>query len=595
MRAGKAGSVFLENVRNLSLFRKVLLLFSIILFVSIGLLSLFFWGKYQQLIDAEMRGIAQRNTNLIAGNIDTMIDTASYNSRILLANDTVQRLLKEKADFGSVSTLREFQNAFRAFMTITPHISATYVFDTNGHNYGVDNYSYQTFSFSRIDLASWYPSVLAGQGFYVMLVNSGEERKLNGDENVITLIRSVYDLDEASRLLGTIMLNMKESLFTNCFSSMTESGELYATVVDENFRPVLSGGADFLSMLDRDGVRGLVSHRNSNPIVETRTGTMIFSGQKLKNAGWYVVTAVPYAEGSSQFSGLDTIYWLFILFIVALVFFAATIINRFFIAPIRQLTAMMQCVGHGEFMKAEMRTGNDEIGLLKNTYNSMIDRIQSLMVDIKNEGDRKRIAELHSLQMQIKPHFLYNTIDTARSLVLSGHAQEVNTLLRSLGQFYRNSICGGKDVITLDEEIDMVRNYLVIQKMRYGDLFEVEYEIDESLLKMPMLKLVIQPLVENAIYHGIRPSGRNGIISLRVWRETSLLCISVSDNGVGMSAEKLADVMNACRDVRMGEYIGLCGTIDRLRLFCGIENPLRISSDPGFGTRVTVFIPEEVF
>ncbi len=139
MNSGNPITVIVERIRNLTIFRKVLLLFCIILFVSIGLLSLFFWGRYHQLLDVEMRGIAQRNTNLIAGNIDSMIDTASYNSRILLANDTVQRLLKSNADFGSVSTLREFQNAFRAFMTITPHISATYVFDTNGHAYGVDN------------------------------------------------------------------------------------------------------------------------------------------------------------------------------------------------------------------------------------------------------------------------------------------------------------------------------------------------------------------------------------------------------------------------------------------------------------------------
>jgi two-component system sensor histidine kinase YesM len=196
--------------------------------------------------------------------------------------------------------------------------------------------------------------------------------------------------------------------------------------------------------------------------------------------------------------------------------------------------------------------------------------------------------------MQIKPHFLYNTIDTARSMVLTGHTQEVNTLLRSLGQFYRNSICGGKDVITLGEEIDMVKNYLIIQKMRYGDLFEAEYDIDESLLHAPMLKLVVQPLVENAIYHGIRPSGHAGVISLRVWREPSFLCVSVSDNGVGMSAEKLASVMHACHDVRMGEYIGLCGPVDRLRLFCNMETPLHIRSDEGLGTCVTVFVPEEV-
>ena len=580
-----------NKYRNISLFRKMTIIFGAVFIIAIALISLVFWSGYRNLVNAEMGAMAQRNARLIAGNIDGMINTVSYDSKLLLSNTTIQQRLKQNANLGDVYTMHELEGVFSGFMNITPHVSAIYLFDTHGRKFGIDYYSVQDFSFGRVEEANWYRAVLEQNGFYVLLVNAGENRTLNGRQNVITLVRSVYDLDEASRLIGTIMLNLKESVLTGCFPDMTGEGELFVTVVDGNFNPVLTSGNDFLSLLNANRYTALIDGTDRS-IVEIKQGKkLFFSAHRIRNANWYVITAVPYAESVTPLSGIDRMYWLFIFSMAFLVFAAAAIINRLFTTPIRQLTESMKNVGHGEFRKVEMRTGDDEIGLLKDTYNAMIGQIESLVVRIRDEEERKRLAELHALQMQIKPHFLYNTIDTARSLILAGQAQEANALLRTLGQFYRNSISADRDVITVGEEIDMAKNYLVIQKIRYGDLFETKFDIDTTILDVPMLKLVVQPLVENSIYHGIRPAQRSGTISLRAWRENGDLMISVADDGIGMTGEKLASILGEEKSARDGEHIGLCGTIDRLRLFTGTDTPLEIESEEGSSTLVTVRVP----
>ena len=582
----------IKKFSDLSLFQKMILFFSFLMIVTVLCMTLLFKERYHNLVRNELSTIAVRNTALIASNIDSMIENTSYSSRILLADSTIQDLLRSNADFNQITVMRTIKAVVQNYLNMTPHASAIYIFNRRGEYFGLDNYSFRTFSFKRIEDAPWYPQVAVRKGFYLMLVNAGESDRLNGDQNVISLVRNVYDLDDQPNLLGTVMLNMRESLFTDCFLNQTRHNGFLVTVTDSGFHSVLSGTSDFLSALRVPEKSKLLMNAHKPLIVNVKGEQMLFSCAQLDSTSWYVISAIPYVENLTTLSGLNTIYWL-LLALVALLLFAGTlIIARLFTTPIHQLTDAMQNVEKGGFRRVQIKTGRDEIGLLKNTYNAMIDEIESLIARIENEAERKRLAELHALQMQIKPHFLNNTIDTARALALAGRSEDVNTLLRSLGQFYRNSISGGKEVISLEEEIDMVKNYLVIQKIRYGDRIAAEYDIDDKLLKVPVLKLILQPLVENAICHGLESTGKGKII-IRAKRDKNLILLSVSDDGVGMPKEIIDDVLSSTNHGQSGEAIGLGGTIDRLRLFYRLERPACIESIPNVGTCITIFIPEE--
>ncbi|HBF36465.1 MAG TPA: sensor histidine kinase, partial [Firmicutes bacterium] len=181
-------------------------------------------------------------------------------------------------------------------------------------------------------------------------------------------------------------------------------------------------------------------------------------------------------------------------FIDGIIFFVSSfLISRNIINPVHQILQSMKSVDYGEFYEIGTPANSYEFGQLYNGYNKMIRQINQLFAKIIQEQKIIRKSELNMLQAQIKPHFLYNTLDSISSLALSGCNEEVCFLVESLGNYYRNSISKGKEVITVGQEIDIVRNYLKIQKVRYPELFEAQYQVDESCLTYPILKLILQP------------------------------------------------------------------------------------------------------
>ncbi|KNY27809.1 sensor histidine kinase [Pseudobacteroides cellulosolvens] len=220
----------------------------------------------------------------------------------------------------------------------------------------------------------------------------------------------------------------------------------------------------------------------------------------------------------------------------------------------------------------------------------MIYEIQQLIDRVITEQRIKRKAELNVLQAQIKPHFLYNTLESINSLILMEETEAACDVVDALGSYYRLSLSKGKEVITINEEIDIVKNYLNIQQIRYADLFSVQYKLDERAGSFKILKLVLQPLVENALYHGIRVKGEHGIISVETEYLQDFIRIKVEDDGVGMSEECIRRILDDSSDTGVSGF-GLRGTIERLRIFYASDDCFRIESVIGLGTKITILIP----
>lgn len=259
----------------------------------------------------------------------------------------------------------------------------------------------------------------------------------------------------------------------------------------------------------------------------------------------------------------------------------------------------MKGIEKREFKMVDIETGNDEIGQLKQDYNIMISEIQKLIQQIVEEQRIKRKTELDILQAQVKPHFLYNTLDAMRYLALSGKSEELYESLEALGSYYRISLSKGQEFITIKEEIDILKSYLLLQKLRYGDIFDVIYDIDKEAYEYKIPKLVLQPLVENSIYHGIKPKGEPGLIKICVKLKDDKIIISVEDDGVGMSEEVLNSIKSEVLDLNKLSF-GLKGTIKRLKLFYGTNNTsdnyniddiYSVESEKRKGTKIFIKIP----
>ncbi|MGE5614505.1 MAG: sensor histidine kinase, partial [Bacillota bacterium] len=268
-------------------------------------------------------------------------------------------------------------------------------------------------------------------------------------------------------------------------------------------------------------------------------------------------------------------------------------LSRRIVDPINKICERLEAIGKGSLLVCEpVQADVEEVQILSNGIESMVGRLK-LQIDKNTEQEKqRRHTELALLQAQINPHFLYNTLDTIIWLIESGEIEEAVTMVSSLSNFFRFSLSRGKNVITLAEEEQHIRSYLEIQQMRYRDLMEYEIDIPDQLKNFILPKLTLQPLVENALYHGIKNKRRKGFIRVTGRRQNERIILEVADDGVGMTDERLGEIRASLED-GSGEGFGLKTVHQRIRILFGKEYGLTVESTLDTGTRVIATIPTQ--
>lgn len=267
------------------------------------------------------------------------------------------------------------------------------------------------------------------------------------------------------------------------------------------------------------------------------------------------------------------------------------------IRPIRELSRVTESVSQGDFsVRAKVYT-DDEVAALADSVNGMTESIERFVQKIKEDERKMRHADLRLLQEQINPHFLYNTLDTIVWLIEGGDPDKAVNMVMSLSDFFRLVLSKGREYITIREEEMHIRSYLEIQQVRYRDILEYDIDIDPALYQYKILKLTLQPLVENSLYHGIKHKRAKGSIRVTGRLSGELITLTVTDDGVGMQVEELINLQNEiekpCKDTEKG--FGLANVNERIRMNFGTEYGMSIESAPGEGTSVTVTIPAEPY
>jgi two-component system, sensor histidine kinase YesM len=275
---------------------------------------------------------------------------------------------------------------------------------------------------------------------------------------------------------------------------------------------------------------------------------------------------------------------------------AAWAISRGIYTPIKKLHDVTTTITKNDLEVLVTKNNVDEITELGMSFNIMIGRIRELVDAKTKEQENLKKAEMRALQAQINPHFLYNTLDTIIWMAESQRTDQVVQIVRALSNFFRLTLSKGRDWITIAEEIERTRSYLTIQKMRYRDILDYTIEVDDGALDNTILKLILQPLVENALYHGIKNKRQGGTISVRVTqpREAEVL-LEVEDNGIGIVPEKLAQIHALLADdsgeIQLESGFGLKNVDKRVKLYYGKPYGLSIRSEVNVGTCVALVIP----
>ncbi len=309
--------------------------------------------------------------------------------------------------------------------------------------------------------------------------------------------------------------------------------------------------------------------------------------------GWKVVGVTP--ETVVSLNSIKT--RLFIFFMIVLILSILVLINSYISTritnPIKELEKSVGVLEEGNFEAPVYMGGSYEIQHLGKSISNMAAQIRRLMKDIVTEHEEKRKKEFDTLQSQINPHFLYNTLDIIVWMIENEQKAEAAKAVTALARFFRISLSKGKSIITVRDELEHVRNYLMIQHMRFKNKFSYEIQAEDETLDLSSLKLMLQPLVENAIYHGMEFMDGDGEITLTVWREADSLYFKVSDNGLGMTEEQVERLFCDSSHVasRRGSGIGVKNVNERIKLYFGEQYGLSIDSEPDEGTSVLIHLP----
>lgn len=416
---------------------------------------------------------------------------------------------------------------------------------------------------------------------------------------VISLGKTI-EIPTTNQVIGVIIIDIDKK-------GIEELCEKIA-IGETGYFSIISKEEDIVTIYDSDfhNNNGEFNEQSLNRIINEQSGHFVekVNGNKefivfntLSNVGWKIIGRVDLKDlmGSAYtIRGITIVVVLLCIISTAILYL---FISERLTRPIRNLKEKMKQAEKGNFIDVEARCDNkDEIGDLYGSFNKMIKNIIQLIEDNKKEQQALQKAELKALQAQINPHFLYNTLDAIVWMTETNNNDKVVEITKAFSSFFRIALSKGNEWITVAEEIEHNRSYLIIQGMRYSDILTYQIHVDDSILNYRILKLILQPLVENALYHGIKNKRTPGLIRVSAKRiDGNKLCLDVIDNGNGMTKERLREVIAYVNDdslsSKKSEGYGLRNVNQRIKLYYGRHYGLTIKSEYKKGTHVSVIIP----
>jgi len=570
------------------------LLFSFVAVILLPILTLGIFGPLvaARAIESEAISHTARLIGQVTNNVEFYIREMEAVISILAEDPDVQAFYASEPGPRGLAPDHEqgARRLLRTLSTVHPEIAGIILVNERD---GYLSNEIQPITRDPLGEERWYLSAVQNLGEIELLPRPIGRNLRNAQEysadDVVSIVKAVID-PLTARCRGVVLIDMK------------------LAVVEEILVDMTLGRGGFLFIEDRGGgivyapVNRVVYRVRSEWLQWPRTSAVrTINGADYQilslgseYTGWRTIGVFPLNEIMRQV-GTIRYYSIIIAGVTVFLAFLASVFFTSSIArPVIALRALMKKAEAGDLGVRFEGRQDDEIGHLGKSFNTMIEEVQKLIRLVYQEQQSKREAELRTLQEQIKPHFLYNTLDTIQWMAQSHGAEDIVGIVGALTKLFRIGLSKGKEMIPVRDELDHVRSYLIIQKARYEDKFDFTISVDEEALPFMMLKLTLQPLVENAIYHGIKERRGPGSIEVAAARRDGMLVFRVADNGVGMSAEKLAAVRASLQAPAAGpgrNGYGLSNVHERIQLSFGPAYGLRFESSPGAGTTVELLHP----
>lgn len=582
--------------QKLSLKRKVMILFSLLALIPVTVVSIFASAITNRYVHNLVSSSVRQTAETISSNLDRVFSEAtslfSLRQNMKLVN--FLNSSGEDARYRSALELGIAYKDFRNANKVTPYVKDITILGTNGYVYS-ERDGAKTLDGKLIEMPEFISAARLPNRIHVLITP-------------YTHNRNRQLANEVALTIGLLKLGTTE--FYGVMQISIDSEYLYASLNDPR---IPSGGGVIIS--DKNGdllFSDQTSHQTLSKGVLMATNlaedtTDISSTHKnilyastMESTGWNVVVAVPQTYINEPANKINNVMLLGMLLALVLVVISLVVINTIIVTPTRTISQYMKQAAAGQLNITGGHPGQDEISALFNNYDVMINNIKALLQRIVEQQESVRQIELRVLQEQINPHFLYNSLDSVIWAAESENFEQVTKLTLSLSNFYRAALAGGLDIVTLENEFNLVRSFLEVMQMRYQDILDYEIKLDPQAASIAFPKIILEPIVENSIYHGIKQkrwkSGEKGIIYVSALLNTEgTLKIIIQDNGIGMSNERLTTVQASLTASKSDshESYGLWNVNQRLTLYFQKAYSLSIESKPLEGTTVIIEISKQ--
>lgn len=568
-----------------SLRTKLLIMFILLTVIPLIFVGMVSYVKSVNVVSENAQATAQIDVAKLSQEIDVIFQDAIRLTEVTKQESTINFLNEINKDtYEDAKAILDLFSFYREIIPSSENILDVSIINHAGKVISESQGVYQLESPPSIDPD--YQEILEQP-----LTTSIKNIEIN-NSNVLSITRPII-WDITYEVIGYITILLESSVVEDIIEGSTIGSTGYYLIKSEQ---------DELLFYSKDNHSIPVNDVNENDMSESGLmdensddSTFIVSHTS-ELTGWKITGFAPEREIMKEANEIRS---LILVSVVSSIFFTITLyyfISSKLIQPIEHLKEKMKLASLGDLDVKVENQSSDEIADLGTSFNMMMMKIKMLLQKSVDEEKQLKIAELRALQAQINPHFLYNTLDTIMWMAEAKKSKDVINITKALSQFFRISLSKGKDLITVSEEIKQVENYLIIQKNRYRDILDVTITIDEGILDFIIMKLTLQPLVENAIYHGIKNKRGKGLLAIEGGMNAQgHIYIHIVDNGIGMTEETLNDVrMQLTHEKPLNKVgFGMVNVQQRIRLFYGEPFGISIESQYGSGTKVSLIIPAE--
>lgn len=430
----------------------------------------------------------------------------------------------------------------------------------------------------------WYQSLLDKPSGILWLKDETLDKIFTTrGQNYIYLIRELQDRESWDKT-GILILGISENELRKLYSGyIDEYSSIY--IIDEQNNLISNIDNLNFNKIPHMVFNYMYKYSGSNIVSKVNNEKILMTHYTIKTTNWKVFLMDDLNNLLSYFNSINYLYLVVIgIYFIFTIILCSVFLTKF-TKPIQVLYQNMEKVKANNFDVTVPILSNDEIGDLSHKFNSMIERIKQLMENLLKEQEEKRQAELITLQTQINPHFLYNTLASIRYLIYTEKKEDVDNIILSLIRILKNSLSNTEEFVSIQKEISILEDYILIQKFAFSQKVTVDIHMEEDILSCKTIKLILQPLVENAFMHGLKPKNSNGYMSIKGYSRENMVCFEIYDNGVGFIPK--ADIKKKHR-----RGIGLQNVKDRIELTFGKKYSLNIESRPDEFTKITINIPK---